>query len=130
MAFILKQPDFGTSMVFLAITIGLFWIHGVKWQHFAIMIGSGLAVVPLLWKKLDEYQKMRLVVFLDLKKYASTKWAWHTIQSIIAIGSGRLWGKGLYHGTQTQLKFLPERHTDFIFSVIGEELALSVRCWS
>lgn len=122
MGLVLLQPDFGTSMVFLSIIMGMLWIYGVKWQHLATLVGAGLAVSPILWSKFDEYQKMRFIVFLNLEKYASTKWGWHTMQSIIAAGSGRLWGKGLYRGSQTQLKFLPERHTDFIFSVLSEEL--------
>lgn len=97
------------------------------------ILGGGLAVVVLalllhfsplhLPLPLKEYQIARLVVFLD--PYSDPQgFGYHIIQSLVAIGSGGLWGKGLYHGSQVQLNFLPEHHTDFIFSVVGEELGL------
>ncbi len=83
-------------------------------------IGAGL-LGPLLWHALKDYQKERLIVFLDPDKFPLSA-GYHLIQSRIAIASGELWGQGLNQGTQTQLNFIPEQHTDFIFSSIGEEL--------
>ena len=117
---VMKQPDLGTSLVFLAILLGIMIICGFKKKYFLIMGGIGLASAPLLWGILHEYQRNRIRVFLDpgLEPYGS---GYHVIQSIIAIGAGLFTGKGLFGGTQSQLNFLPENHTDFIFAVAGEE---------
>ena len=118
---VLKQPDLGTSLVFLAILLGMLFIAGIRMKHMFIMTGLGMAASPILWHFLKDYQKQRLTIFLDpdIDQYGS---GYHIIQSKIAIGSGMLFGKGLFAGTQSQLNFLPENHTDFIFAVIGEEL--------
>jgi rod shape determining protein RodA len=121
MVLILRQPDLGTSLVFIAILLGMLFVAGIPWQIMAAILGSGAAAAPVLFHFLEDYQKRRLLVFMD--PYADATGAgYHVIQSMIAIGSGRLWGKGLFGGTQNRLGFLPEQHTDFIFSVIGEEL--------
>jgi rod shape determining protein RodA len=93
----------------------------VRWQHLAALFLSAVAAAPVLFHFLKDYQKKRLLVFID-PNIDPTGAGYHVIQSMIAIGSGRLWGKGLFGGTQNRLGFLPEQHTDFIFSVIGEEL--------
>lgn len=118
---VLKQPDLGTSLVFLAILFGMLFIAGIRSKHMLIMTGIGMAASPIFWHFLKDYQKKRLTIFLDpdIDQYGS---GYHIIQSKIAIGSGMLFGKGLFAGTQSQLNFLPENHTDFIFAVIGEEL--------
>ena len=118
---VLKQPDLGTALVFLAILFGMIFVAGIRTKHLMIIFGSGLAVMPILWHFLKDYQKMRLTVFMNpnIDPLGS---GYHIIQSQIAIGSGMLFGKGLFGGTQSQLNFLPENHTDFIFAVIGEEL--------
>ena len=118
---VLKQPDLGTALVFLAILFGMIFVAGIRTKHLMIILGSGLAVMPILWHFLKDYQKMRLTVFMNpnIDPLGS---GYHIIQSQIAIGSGMLFGKGLFGGTQSQLNFLPENHTDFIFAVIGEEL--------
>jgi rod shape determining protein RodA len=85
-----------------------------------VNLGGGL-LGQVLWHILKDYQKDRLIVFLDPDKYPLGA-GYHLIQSRIAIGAGELWGQGLNQGTQTQLNFIPEQHTDFIFSSIGEEL--------
>ena len=130
MLLILKQPDLGTSLVFIAIMFGMLfvassnakligglfvagWATAVGWVWLHFKVG--------LWIPLKEYQLDRLLVFLDPWK----QWhgdGYHVVQSLIAIGSGGLEGKGIYNGSQNQLNFLPEQHTDFIFSVVGEEL--------
>lgn len=118
---VLKQPDLGTSLVFLAILFGMLFIAGIKNKHLMIIFGAGAAFMPIFWHFLKDYQKMRLSVFLD-PNVDPLGSGYHIIQSKIAIGSGMLFGKGLFGGTQSQLNFLPENHTDFIFAVIGEEL--------
>jgi rod shape determining protein RodA len=118
---VLKQPDLGTSLVFLAILFGMIFVAGINMKHLMAIFASGVAAMPLLWHFLKDYQKKRLTVFLD-PNVDPLGAGYHIIQSKIAIGSGMLMGKGLFNGTQSQLNFLPENHTDFIFAVIGEEL--------
>lgn len=118
---VLKQPDLGTSLVFLAITLGMLFISNINLKLLRNMFGIGLILAPIGWFFLKDYQKSRILVFFDpnIDPFGA---GYHIIQSKIAIGSGLLFGKGLFQGTQSQLNFLPENHTDFIFSVIGEEL--------
>jgi rod shape determining protein RodA len=128
--FILVQPDLGTSLVFIAIMFGMLFVAGANPRILLALIIGGLLGVSLLlyahlnfgvWLPLKDYQVMRLVVFTNpyIDELGS---GYHMIQSLIAIGSGGFWGQGLYEGSQIQLRFLPEHHTDFIFSVVGEEL--------
>ena len=118
---VLKQPDLGTSLVFIAIFLGMIFAAGVNLRILGGLLGTGVMALPVLWLFLKDYQKMRIHVFLDpnLDPLGS---GYHIIQSKIAIGSGLIFGKGLFAGTQSQLNFLPENHTDFIFAVVGEEL--------
>ncbi|HHV54402.1 MAG TPA: rod shape-determining protein RodA [Firmicutes bacterium] len=127
---ILAQPDFGTAIVFAGILLGMLFVAGAKPLHLVLVFASGLGTVILVaylvlhgvdLKIVHPYQVQRLLVFLDPYRDA-TGAGWNVIQSMIAVGSGRLTGKGLFSGSQTQLAFLPARHTDFIFSVVGEEL--------
>ncbi|WP_019553304.1 rod shape-determining protein RodA [Propionispira raffinosivorans] len=118
---VLKQPDLGTSLVFLAIFVGMIFAAGVNLRLLAMIFGAGIACLPVLWHFLKDYQKMRIMVFMD-PNVDPLGSGYHIIQSKIAIGSGMLFGKGLFGGTQSQLNFLPENHTDFIFAVVGEEL--------
>lgn len=117
---VLKQPDLGTSLVFLAIFFGMVIACGINWRLLLAIIFAGIAALPVLWQFLKDYQKMRIMVFLD-PNVDPLGSGYHIIQSKIAIGSGMLFGKGLFGGTQSQLNFLPENHTDFIFAVVGEE---------
>jgi rod shape determining protein RodA len=118
---ILKQPDLGTSLVFLAILLGMVFVAGIDGKLLLKIMGAGAACLPVFWLFLKDYQKSRLTVFLD-PNIDPLGAGYHIIQSKIAIGSGQLFGKGLFNGTQSQLNFLPENHTDFIFAVAGEEL--------
>lgn len=118
---VLKQPDLGTSLVFIAIFFGMVFAAGVRLHLLFGIFAAGLLMMPIMWNFLKDYQKMRLMVFLD-PNVDPLGSGYHIIQSKIAIGSGMLWGKGLFEGTQSQLNFLPENHTDFIFAVVGEEL--------
>jgi len=118
---VLKQPDLGTSLVFLAILLGMVFVSGIDGKLLLKIMGGAAACLPVFWLFLKDYQKSRLTVFLD-PNVDPLGAGYHIIQSKIAIGSGQLFGKGLFNGTQSQLNFLPENHTDFIFAVVGEEL--------
>ncbi len=129
MLLVLLQPDLGTALVFIGILFGMLYVRGVPIKYLGIMAGTGLFLflaaafvssqgwIPIL----KDYQLKRLFVFLDPFS-DRTGAGWNVIQSMIAVGSGGFFGKGLFAGSQTQLDFLPARHTDFIFSVIAEEL--------
>jgi len=121
MLLIARQPDLGTALVLVAMTFGVMFIAGLSYKLFVSIIVSGILSLPLFWKILKPYQKDRILVFLNPYLDPLGK-GYHVIQSKIAIGSGKLLGKGLYQGTQNQLDFLPVKHTDFIFAVLGEEL--------
>lgn len=117
---ILLQPDLGTGFILMPVFLAMLFIAGARLKHLSGICLCGLLASPVFWHFLREYQKKRLMVFLNPN--ADPLGAGYTIiQSKIAIGSGGLLGKGWLAGTQNQLNFLPERHTDFIFSVIGEE---------
>ncbi len=120
---IMLQPDPGTAMVFVAITMGVLLVAGVRAKHIAGLTLAGLtAVVGLLSSGfLADYQTDRLTVFLNPAAGLKAE-AYNLNQSKIAIGSGGVLGKGLFNGTQTQLDIVPEQHTDFIFTAVGEEL--------
>ena len=120
MLLIFKEPDLGTALVFVPVLFAMLFIAGARLKYLMILIGSGLACAPFLWFFLKEYQRNRLMVFIN-PNLDPLGAGYTIIQSKIAIGSGGIIGKGWLAGTQNQLNFLPERHTDFIFSVVGEE---------
>jgi len=123
MALIFKQPDLGTAILMMGLFLIMLYASGIAIKLFWGLIGILILLMPLAWHLLKPYQKNRLLVFLDPS--LDPLGAGYTItQSKIAVGSGELFGKGWLSGTQNQLNFLPERHTDFIFSVIGEEWGL------
>lgn len=117
---ILKQPDLGTAMVLFIIFVSMVLFVGVHWKSLTGSALIGAVLLPAGWLFLKDYQKERVITFVnpDSDPLGS---GYHVIQSIIAVGSGGLTGKGFLQGTQTQLRFLPERHTDFVFSVFAEE---------
>ena len=118
---IVLQGDLGTSLTFLpALAVGIF-IRGVRPVALVSLFLCFLLVLPVSWLFLKDYQKDRITTFLHPELDPQGR-GYQIIQSKIAIGSGGFWGKGLFNGTQNQLGFLPTRHTDFIFSVVGEEL--------
>jgi rod shape determining protein RodA len=117
---VLLQPDLGTALLMLPIFFAILLVGGARVKYIVWMIAIGLAGLPVFWHFLREYQKQRLLVFLN-PNIDPLGAGYTIIQSKIAVGSGGLFGKGWLAGTQNQLNFLPERHTDFIFSVIGEE---------
>ncbi|HAP31998.1 MAG TPA: rod shape-determining protein RodA [Firmicutes bacterium] len=120
---IMLQPDLGTALVFVIIFFAMLYMAGIPVGHLAIVVTAGIAAFPLFWLKLMDYQKMRLLVFLN-PGMDPLGYGYQLRQSMIAIGSGGISGKGLFEGTQARLQFLPEQHTDFIFSVLGEELGM------
>jgi rod shape determining protein RodA len=118
---IMKQPDLGTAILVTLIAGTMLLFVGVRWSALATIFAAALPLVYVAWRfVLHDYQKDRIYNFLnpDLDPQGS---GYHIIQSKIAVGSGATFGKGFMHGTQSQLRFLPEQHTDFAFSVFGEE---------
>lgn len=120
---VLKQPDLGTAIMLVGGGTALLFVAGVRWWKFALVLGGVVAAVPLIWQNLHDYQKQRVLTFLDPERDPLGA-GYHIIQSKIALGSGGLWGKGFLAGTQSQLSFLPEKHTDFIFTMLAEETGL------
>ncbi|MFA6321780.1 MAG: rod shape-determining protein RodA [Candidatus Omnitrophota bacterium] len=117
---VLLQPDLGTALLLLPIFFSIMVVSGARLKYLGIMILIGLGGLPIFWHLLRDYQKQRLMVFVN-PNIDPLGAGYTIIQSKIAVGSGGLFGKGWLSGTQNQLNFLPERHTDFIFSTIGEE---------
>lgn len=116
-----SQPDLGTSLTFVPITLAMVVVAGARWRHLLALAASGLAALPLVWSfLLRGYQKDRILSFLS-PKANELEGAYQTTQSVIAIGSGGLLGQGYRQGTQGPLGFLPERHTDFIYAVVCED---------
>ena len=123
MFLIFKQPDLGTALLFMGIFVVMLFASGLEYKYIGGFLGVCLLIFPFAWHILKPYQKDRLLVFLN-PNIDPLGAGYTIIQSKIAVGSGKLFGKGWLSGTQNQLNFLPERHTDFIFSVIGEEWGL------
>ena len=117
---VMKQPDLGTAIILILSGGTLFFVTGVKWWVFGVVGASVLAAVPVLWTLLHDYQKKRILTFLSPESDPSNS-GYHVIQSKIALGSGGFWGKGYMQGTQSHLNFLPEKQTDFIFTLLTEE---------
>ncbi|MCW8108623.1 rod shape-determining protein RodA [Alteromonas ponticola] len=121
---IAKQPDLGTSLLIASSGIFAIFLAGMSWRLIGFLTLLGGAFLPIMWFFLmKEYQKQRVITFMNPESDPLGA-GYHIIQSKIAIGSGGLHGKGWLEGTQSQLEFLPERHTDFIFSVFSEEFGL------
>lgn len=123
MALVLIQPDLGTALVFIALFGAMLFGVGTELKYFAGLMAMGLAAVPILWNFImQDYQKMRLLVFLDPEALQYRNHGGYQVtQSLIAVGSGRLFGRGFMQGTQNIRNFLPAQHTDFVFSVLAEE---------
>jgi rod shape determining protein RodA len=119
-ALIIKQPDLGSGILVALVAASMILFIGVHWRT---LVGCGLTLVmlsPVIWQFLKDYQRQRVLTFLEPGKDPLGA-GYHIIQSMIAVGSGQFWGKGFLQGTQSQLYFLPEQHTDFVFSVFAEE---------
>jgi len=121
---ILRQPDLGSGLSYLAIYGGMLLVVGIRSKALDLILLFSLMLFPFVWEvvwgSLHEYQRERVIAFVD-PTYDTGGRGYHALQSRIAIGSGELMGKGLHGGTQSQLKFLPEGHTDFVFAVFAEE---------
>jgi rod shape determining protein RodA len=118
--FILREPNLGTTSILVAVGGTLAFLAGVQLRWFTLIIGSGLAAAPVAWHFMHDYQKRRVLTFLDPATDPLGA-GYNILQSIIAIGSGGIAGKGFLQGTQSQLNFLPEKHTDFVFTMVAEE---------
>ncbi len=119
-ALIIKQPDLGSGILVALVAVSMILFVGVNWRT---LMGCTLTMVllsPLIWHFLKDYQRLRVLTFLNPEQDPLGA-GYHILQSMIAVGSGRFWGKGFMQGTQSQLYFLPEQHTDFVFSVFAEE---------
>jgi rod shape determining protein RodA len=123
MGLILLQPDVGTALVFGAITLGMLLVGGTRPRHFVALLLVGVIGLVAVYNLgvLDEYQKRRVTAFLD-QEGAPDQWRYNLDQAKIAIASGGVFGRGPFKGTQTNLDYVPEQQTDFIFTVVGEEL--------
>ncbi len=120
---ILEQPDLGTAMMLVFGATALFFLVGVQiWKFLVVGLGVGVSI-PILWTFLHEYQKKRVLTFLNPENDPLGA-GYHIIQSKITLGSGGIWGKGFMEGTQSRLNFLPEKQTDFIFTVFSEEFGM------
>ncbi|MDM7481073.1 MAG: rod shape-determining protein RodA [Halomonas sp.] len=117
------QPDLGTSLLMAGAALIVVLLAGLSWRLISLVVALVVAGLPLLWMNMHNYQRQRVLTFLDPESDPLGS-GWNIIQSTTAIGSGGLWGKGWLEGTQSQLEFLPERHTDFIIAVLGEEFGL------
>ncbi|MGB0749328.1 MAG: rod shape-determining protein RodA [Magnetospiraceae bacterium] len=120
---VLKQPDLGTALMMVAAAAVLFFLAGVRARWFALAIGAAMAAVPIGWQFLHGYQKDRVLTFLDPSRDPLGA-GYHITQSKIALGSGGMMGKGFLNGSQSHLNYLPEKHTDFIFTMLSEEFGL------
>lgn len=120
---IMKQPDLGTSLLIAASGVFVLLFSGIRWRYVLGALGVAAAALPGLWMVMKDYQKQRVLTFLDPESDPLGS-GWNIIQSKTAIGSGGLTGKGYLQGTQSQLDFLPESHTDFIIAVVAEELGM------
>jgi rod shape determining protein RodA len=122
-ALIVKQPDLGTALLISASGFYVLFLAGLSWKIMLTSVAAGAASLPVVWSLLHDYQRQRILTLIDPSQDPLGA-GYHTIQSSIALGSGGFIGKGWLHGSQAHLDFLPERHTDFIFAVFGEEFGL------
>ncbi len=122
-ALVLIQPDLGTAGVIVMGAVVMFFLAGVRLWKFITIGVAGLAAIPIAWSYMREYQQNRVLTFLNPERDPLGS-GYHILQSKIALGSGGLFGKGFMQGTQSHLNFLPERQTDFIFTMLAEELGL------
>ena len=116
----MSQPDFGTGATYLPILAAGILLAGIQWRYLAVVVLVCALALPAGWYFLKDYQRARLVTFVDPSADPKGR-GYQVIQSKIAVGHGGMWGRGVTQGTQTQLRFLPVPHTDFIFPAFAEE---------
>jgi rod shape determining protein RodA len=114
------QPDLGTASVMFVVWFVMVWAAGLRFKHLALFVSIGLIMLPVLWFSMEEYQQQRIISFISPESDPEAQY--NIDQALISIGSGGMMGKGYGNGSQTQGRFLRVRHTDFIFSVIAEEM--------
>lgn len=122
-ALVMRQPDLGTALLLVGGGGSIFFMAGVRWWKFAAVAAAALVAIPTGWRMLRDYQRQRILTFLDPESDPLGA-GYHIIQSKIALGSGGVWGKGFLQGTQAHLQFLPEHQTDFIFTMLAEEMGI------
>ncbi|MFQ6018415.1 MAG: rod shape-determining protein RodA [Kiloniellaceae bacterium] len=120
---VLKQPDLGTAVMLLLVGAAVFFCAGVRLRTFAVVGFLGLSAIPIAWQFLHDYQRRRVLTFLNPESDPLGA-GYHILQSKIALGSGGLFGKGFLQGSQSHLNFLPEKQTDFIFTMFAEEFGM------
>lgn len=120
MALVIKQPDLGTALTYIPIVAAGILLSGMRWQYWVTIALLAAIVLPASWFLMHDYQRARLTTFVDPSQDPKGS-GYQIIQSMIAVGHGGMWGRGVTRGTQTQLQFLPVPHTDFIFSSFAEE---------
>ena len=120
----LIQPDLGTALMQAIILISLIYLAGIRYWVIIFSFTVFITSLPLIWFELHNYQKQRILTLLDPSRDALGS-GYHITQSKIALGSGGIFGKGFLMGSQSHLNFLPEKHTDFIFTMLGEEFGLA-----
>ncbi|RPG02515.1 MAG: rod shape-determining protein RodA, partial [Rhodospirillaceae bacterium TMED63] len=123
-ALILKQPDLGTALFLIMIGGAVFFVAGVRLWKFGLVLAAAGAAVPIVWSTLRTYQQRRILTFLDPESDPLGA-GYHILQSKIALGSGGFFGKGFMQGSQSHLNFLPEKQTDFIFTMMAEEFGMA-----
>lgn len=117
---LIKQPDLGTALVFLAIAVGIIFVSGIKYWHIGLLSSIMVVTLPFVYNRLNDYQKERILAFMN-QDDLTLKGNYHVMMSKISVGSGRAEGKGLYQGVFHKLDYLPVKESDFIFSVYVEE---------
>lgn len=117
---VLIEPNLGTTIVYIPVVFAIVYVAGCNRWHLIALILAGLAAIPIGWTQLQDYQRTRILAFINPDADPSGS-GYHTIQSMITVGSGGMTGKGYMQGTQTYLSYLPEHHSDFIFSLLAEE---------
>ena len=122
-ALVLRQPDLGTAMMLVLAGGAMFFMAGVKLWKFGAVLAGGLAMIPVAWHFLRDYQKQRILTFFNPESDPMGA-GYHIIQSKIALGSGGIFGKGFLQGTQSHLNFVPEKQTDFVFTLLAEEFGI------
>ena len=117
---VVRQPDLGTALLVAGAGLFVLFLAGVRWRYICLCVILAAAAAPIMWSLMHEYQRERVRILFDPERDPLGS-GYHIIQSMIAVGSGGLYGKGWLNGTQSQLEFLPERSTDFVFAVFSEE---------
>ncbi len=120
---VLKQPDLGTAAMITVVGAAMFFLAGVRIWKFVVVGVAGLAAIPIVWRSLHFYQQQRIMTYLDPERDPLGA-GYHILQSKIALGAGGFWGKGFLQGSQSHLNFLPEKQTDFIFTMLAEEFGM------